>query len=165
MSEEQRDPEPGPLSSAVASEADEEASDEEPVRNTEAGPMPFTNYAPNLMGLVRSASVAATSLARRYSGARGRTAASSHETRQRSRPSTNRASDSSGASRPTTPRRRLRSDDEEASGKLGTPSRRRLRSKTPATPQEPVGELPEFPISGSAASASGFKEGFFKGFG
>ena len=158
MSEEQRDPEPGPLSSAVASEADEEATDEEPVRNTEAGPLPFTNYAPALRALVRSASVAVTSFARRRSGARGRTATSSQEPRQRTRPSANRASDSSGTSRPTTPRRRLRSDDDEASGKLGTPSRRRLRSKTPASPQEPVMELPEFPISGSAASASGFNE-------
>ena len=109
----QRDPELGPFS-PEASDADEEPTDTEPVRTTSAGPMPFTNYAPMLNSLMRSASEAVTSIARKNLGTRRRTASRdqvvSSELRNRS---ASRANGQVGTPRNLTPRRRPRSLDEE----------------------------------------------------
>ena len=162
----QRDPELGPFSSE-ASDADEEPTDTEPVRTTSAGPMPFTNYAPSLRSMVRSASEAVTSIARKNLGTRRRTASRDRAVSSGHRDSSaSRAKGTAGTPRNLTPRRRPRPEDDVEQAHSGTPTRRRLRSsKSPVLPSRPSARArPEFPIQGSASSARGINESFFNSF-
>ena len=151
MSEDgQRDP--GTISS-IASDADEECSENEPVRTTAAEPRPFTDYAPMLRSALRSASSAVTSLAASAVGTRRRTAS-----RDQGNSNVPRGSSAIRANgnfpepgRKLTPRRHARSGEGRQAAS-GTPPRRRIRSqKSPVLLAWPVARpLPDFPLLGPA---------------